>query len=201
MSLLCFRRPATKLLEANNNARVCFASSAADQQPKWKFTSLHSFFLRCFKPLDPDLAPMLAKAASTGVYGLGGITLAGTLGMDTVPLMTGLGVAGVGVSFAAKNVMSDYVEGLTLVLNKPFTKGEYIVMRGAMDGKGLEGLVDSFTWRYIVIHSSDGGVTHIPAKMFFLNPIEVFKNAPADRKAPHAHQMSAPRFVNLHHHQ
>jgi small-conductance mechanosensitive channel len=163
---------------------------------------LIAFFFRCFKPLnDPDLAQMLAKAASIGVYGLGGITIAGTLGVDTVPLMTGLGVTGLGVTFAAKNVLTDYVDGLTLALDKPFAKGQYIIMRGALDGKGLEGVVESFSWKYVVVRSSEHGVTFIPSKFFFSNPVEVLPDVPADRKAPHKHQMmDPPQFSHLHYH-
>ena len=45
-------------------------------------------FSKFLRPLgDPDVERMIAKAATIGVWGIGGLTVAGTLGIDTTPIV------------------------------------------------------------------------------------------------------------------
>lgn len=48
------------------------------------------------------------------------------LGVELVPLIAGLGVAGVGVGLALQGVLQNLVAGLTIIFTKPFRVGEYI---------------------------------------------------------------------------
>lgn len=59
------------------------------------------------------------------------------LGIELLPLIAGLGVAGAGVALAMQGVLSNVVAGLTIIFAKPFRVGEYIGIIGE------EGLVDS----------------------------------------------------------
>ena len=48
------------------------------------------------------------------------------LGVELLPVIAGLGVAGAGVALAMQGVLSNIVAGLTIILTKPFRVGEYI---------------------------------------------------------------------------
>lgn len=48
------------------------------------------------------------------------------LGFQLLPLIAGLGVAGVGVGLAMQGVLSNLVAGLTIIFVKPFRVGDYI---------------------------------------------------------------------------
>jgi small conductance mechanosensitive channel len=48
------------------------------------------------------------------------------LGVELLPLIAGLGVAGAGVALAMQGVLSNLVAGLTIILTRPFRVGEYI---------------------------------------------------------------------------
>ncbi len=61
------------------------------------------------------------------------------LGVDLLPLIAGLGVAGAGVALAMQGVLSNLAAGLTIVFTRPFRVNEYISIAGE------EGQVESIT--------------------------------------------------------
>jgi small conductance mechanosensitive channel len=48
------------------------------------------------------------------------------LGVELLPLIAGIGVAGAGIALAMQGVLSNLVAGLTIILTRPFRVGEYI---------------------------------------------------------------------------
>jgi small conductance mechanosensitive channel len=61
------------------------------------------------------------------------------LGVELLPLIAGLGVAGAGVALATQGVLSNVVAGLSIIFAKPFRVGEYIAIAG------VEGTVETIT--------------------------------------------------------
>jgi small conductance mechanosensitive channel len=59
------------------------------------------------------------------------------LGVELLPLIAGLGVAGAGIALAMQGVLGDCVAGLSIIFNKPFRVGDYISIAGE------EGRVDA----------------------------------------------------------
>jgi small conductance mechanosensitive channel len=52
------------------------------------------------------------------------------LGVELLPLLAGLGIAGVGVTLAMQGVLSNVAAGLTIILTRPFKVGDYISIAG-----------------------------------------------------------------------
>jgi small conductance mechanosensitive channel len=52
------------------------------------------------------------------------------LGVELLPLIAGLGVAGAGIALAMQGVLSNIVAGLTIIFTKPYRVGEYIAVVG-----------------------------------------------------------------------
>jgi small conductance mechanosensitive channel len=52
------------------------------------------------------------------------------LGVELLPLIAGLGVAGAGIALAMQGVLSNVVAGLTIIFTKPYRVGEYIAVVG-----------------------------------------------------------------------
>lgn len=50
------------------------------------------------------------------------------LGVNVTALVTGLGVGGIAVALAAQNILSDLFASLTIVLDKPFVIGDFIIV-------------------------------------------------------------------------
>lgn len=136
---------------------------------------IEDFLLRSGLTKDEDLARFFAKAATGTLYSMLGITVLGTLGVDTKPLITGIGITGFAVGFAVKEIATNFLSGILLVFTKPFNKGQYLrVMSSPM----LEGVVESIDARYVFLRSRDKGVLMIPAIVVYTNPILVLNSAP-----------------------
>ncbi len=76
--------------------------------------------------LDPPVRGLLLRVVRILVFGLFLIMALQNLGVELLPLIAGLGVAGAGVALAMQGVLSNIVAGLTIIFTKPFRVGEYI---------------------------------------------------------------------------
>src|SRR6267142_59713 len=61
------------------------------------------------------------------------------LGVELLPLIAGIGLAGAGVALAMQGVLGNLVAGLTIIFTRPFRVGEYISMLG------VEGRVEAIS--------------------------------------------------------
>lgn len=52
------------------------------------------------------------------------------LGVELLPLIAGLGVAGAGVALAMQGVLGNVVSGLTIIFTRPFDIGDYVSIAG-----------------------------------------------------------------------
>lgn len=76
--------------------------------------------------LEPPVRALLTRVVRIMVFGLFLIMALQNLGVELLPLIAGLGVAGAGIALAMQGVLSNVVAGLTIIFTKPFRVGEYI---------------------------------------------------------------------------
>jgi small conductance mechanosensitive channel len=89
--------------------------------------------------LEAPVRLLLARAAWAACFALFFIMALQNLGVELLPLIAGLGVAGAGIALATQGVLSNMVAGLSIIFAKPFRVGEYIEIAG------VEGTVESIT--------------------------------------------------------
>src|SRR5262245_2134359 len=65
----------------------------------------------------------LARAAITVLFAIMALQ---NLGVELLPLIAGLGVAGAGIALAMQGVLSNLVAGLVIIVTRPFRVGDYI---------------------------------------------------------------------------
>jgi small conductance mechanosensitive channel len=94
-----------------------WAGKAADRG----FSSFH---------LEPPVRELLVRIVRVLVLALFTIMALQNLGVELLPLIAGLGVAGAGIALAMQGVLSNIVAGLTIIFTKPFRVGEYISIVG-----------------------------------------------------------------------
>lgn len=87
--------------------------------------------------LEPPAHALLVRAVWALMFGLFIILALQNLGVELVPLIAGLSVAGAGVALAAQGVLGNLVAGLTIIFTKPFRVGEYVEVAG------VEGIVQT----------------------------------------------------------
>ena len=133
----------------------------------------YSFILKSKLTADPDLARFLAKSGAIATYSLAGMTALGTIGIDTSPLLTGIGITGFTVGFALKEIATNFLSGVMLVFGKPFRKGQWLKVLGSSASTQLEGEVHSIDARYVLLRTKDKSLVMIPSVVVYTNPILV----------------------------
>jgi len=76
--------------------------------------------------LDEPLRVLLVRIVRILVLGLFLIMALQNLGVQLLPLIAGLGVAGAGIALAMQGVLGNLAAGLTILFTRPFHVGEYI---------------------------------------------------------------------------
>jgi small conductance mechanosensitive channel len=76
--------------------------------------------------LDPPVRTLIGRVTEVLVLGLFAIMALQNLGVELLPLIAGLGIAGAGVALAMQGVLGNIVAGLTIMLTRPFRVGDYI---------------------------------------------------------------------------
>jgi small conductance mechanosensitive channel len=79
-----------------------------------------------------------------------------SLGVNVTALVAGLSIAGIAVGFAARDSLENFIAGVTILLDKPFKVGDYIVVQEHY------GQVDEITLRSTRIRSVRNEVMVLP---------------------------------------
>lgn len=82
------------------------------------------------RQLEPPIRILLVRIVHITVILLALLLSVQNLGIEIMPIIAGLGVAGVGIGFATQGVLSNAVAGLTIIFSKPYRVGEYIELLG-----------------------------------------------------------------------
>ena len=120
--------------------------------------------------LDESLSMLFLRSVRIGLWGLGLITVLGTLGVDVTAMVAGLGLTGFALGFALKDTISNLLSGVLILLYRPFQIGDRIGIGG------FEGKVISIDLRYTVIQSDTDRI-FIPNSKLFTEPLLVQKDA------------------------
>ncbi len=76
--------------------------------------------------LDPSIVQLLRNVISVVFVALGSASILAQFGVNVLSLVTGLGVVGVAVGFAAQDTLSNFVAGTTLLIERPFRIGDWV---------------------------------------------------------------------------
>jgi small conductance mechanosensitive channel len=76
--------------------------------------------------LEPPVRALVERAVLLLVLALFVIMALDNLGVELLPLIAGIGIAGAGVALAMQGVLSNVVAGLTIIFSRPFRVGDYI---------------------------------------------------------------------------
>jgi len=81
------------------------------------------------------------------------------MGIDITALIAGLGIGGIAIALAVQNILSDLFASLSIIVDKPFVIGDYIVvgdLMGTVERIGLKTTrIRSLSGEQIVFSNSD----------------------------------------------
>ncbi len=106
--------------------------------------------------LEPPVRMLLLRGARVLVLGLFVIIALQNLGVELLPLIAGIGVAGAAVALAMQGVLGNLAAGFTIIFTKPFRVGEYVAM------VGVEGRVETIELFATVLSHPDKSKVVIP---------------------------------------
>ncbi len=106
--------------------------------------------------LEPPLRVLLSRVIRGLVLILFLVMALQNLGVQLLPLIAGLGVAGAGIALAMQGVLSNIVAGLSIILTKPFRVGQYIQVAG------VEGRVEHVSLFSTILAHADRSTVVIP---------------------------------------
>ena len=96
--------------------------------------------------LEPPVRQLLVRMLRLFILALFLIMALQNLGVELLPLIAGLGVAGAGIALAMQGVLGNVVAGLTIIFTRPFRVGEYISIIGV---DGMVEAIDLFNTRLV----------------------------------------------------
>ena len=116
--------------------------------------------------VDPSLVRLLGKGVSISLVVVGAVVGLETAGIDMTAAIAGLGLTGFALGFALKDIVSNLIAGVLIVLYKPFDEGDEVKVAG------FEGRVKRIDLRYTFLERG-GDDIFVPNSKLFTDPIVV----------------------------
>ncbi|KKL94970.1 hypothetical protein LCGC14_1859350 [marine sediment metagenome] len=116
-----------------------------------------------------SLVDVVIMLITVGLW-LFGVLIAVTIAFPTITpgkALTALGIGGVAIGFAFKDVFENFLAGILLLIREPFAVEDYI------ECEGIEGQVEEITIRDTHVRQTDGQLVVAPNAMFFKNPVTI----------------------------
>lgn len=92
-------------------------------------------------PARVSTVSLLGFLARVGLWSVVVLLLLDNLGIDITALVAGLGIGGVAVALAVQNILGDLFASLSIVLDKPFVVGDFLIvgdLMGSVEHVGIK---------------------------------------------------------------
>lgn len=92
-------------------------------------------------PADVTTLSLITLAGQTAIWAVVMLLILENLGVDITALVAGLGIGGIAVALALQNVLGDLFASLSIVLDKPFVVGDFLMVGdflGSVEKVGLK---------------------------------------------------------------
>ena len=116
------------------------------------------------KTASTDIASVHASAQLLRIilWVMAGLMVLQTLGISISGLLAFGGIGGIAVGFAAKDMLSNFFGGLSIYMDRPFTRGDWI----RSPDRELEGTVEDIGWRLTRIRTFSQRPLYVPNAIF-----------------------------------
>lgn len=118
--------------------------------------------------LNDDVCELMGKIIGALIVLFGLVTALGTMGVDVSALVASLGLTGFALGFAFKDMLSNVLAGVLILIYRPFDIGDEI------EAAKYKGNVIDIDLRYTTLELEDQKV-FIPNSTIFTSPISLFK--------------------------
>ncbi len=127
---------------------------------------LAGYASRTKNKLDDVLLPLIPRTLKVFVTVIGIIFVADNLNIDVTGLLAGLGLGGLAFALAAKDMVQNLFGSITVLLDRTFSVGDWIVV------EGQEGTIEKMGFRSTRIRTFYNSVLIIPNSMFITAKVD-----------------------------
>ena len=127
---------------------------------------------KSFKPF----IPLIKKSLRIFVILLGALTILSTLEVNISSLLAGFGIGGIAIGLAAKDSLSNFFGSLSLLIDRPFNVGDWIIV-----GDKINGDVESIGFRSTTIRTWPKTLISIPNSVLANEVIDNWARMPKRR--------------------
>ncbi len=106
------------------------------------------------------LAPLVQTVIRVMAIFIAALVILEQLGVDTGPVLAGVGIFGLAVGFASQSLIKDVINGLFILFEDSLSVGDVVTLRG------IGGQVEKFTLRAVTLRDLSGNVHVIPNSSF-----------------------------------
>ena len=110
----------------------------------------------------------VARLSRIVLWVVAGIMILQSLGVSVSGLLAFGGVGGIAVGFAARDLLANFLGGLSIFLDRPFAVGDWI----RSPDREIEGTVEDVGWRVTRIRTFDQRPLYVPNSVFSTVAIE-----------------------------
>lgn len=119
--------------------------------------------------LSSSLQVLLSKIVQFSLMGLAVMLALGAVGIDLTAFAVFTGALGVGIGFGLQKIISNFISGIILLLDRSLKPGDVIEVE---TGNGVTyGWIEKLGLRYTSVTTRDGTETLIPNETFITNPV------------------------------
>lgn len=143
------------------NVAATFVAAAAGVWAAYRLVDIFAEAMkhkasRTASRFDDLLVPLISKSAKVFITAFGLVFIAGNLDINISSLLAGLGLGGLAFALAAKDTVSNLFGTLTIILDRPFQVGDWVLI-----GK-VEGTVERVGFRSTRIRTFYNSVITVP---------------------------------------
>ena len=132
-------------------------------------------------PTEAMFVPMLEKTLRLFVMVTGAILAADTFSVDVATLLAGLGIGGLAVALAARDTLSNLFGSITILFDKPFQIGDWILVGD------VEGVVEDIGLRTTRIRTFRDTQIVVPNSQLVNTSVENYGKRDWQRYSTHLH--------------
>ncbi|MCK4319750.1 mechanosensitive ion channel family protein [Candidatus Micrarchaeota archaeon] len=107
--------------------------------------------------IDDEVIPLTHKTLNAVIWVIGIMMILSTWGIDIGPLLAGLGIAGLAISFAVQDSLANIFGGISLILDRTVRVGDKVEL-----ASGQLGVIDDIGLRSTKLRTYDNEIVIIP---------------------------------------
>lgn len=144
----------------------------------WMITAIVQKVLSTFlqkSKVPKEVQGLLFRVTHYAIVTVAVLTIADQIGINVTSLLAGVGVAGLALSFAARETIENIISGVTLIIDQPFKEGDWVALGD------LHASITEIRLRTTVLTTFDNETLVIPNKSIAQDRIVNYTLTPRTR--------------------